>query len=99
MKILQICNKVPFPPKDGGALAVWNLSKGLSQQNAELYVLALNTTKHPVPKVALPIEFQEKISIESVDIDTEIKYADLFKNFLFLKCFLGNIMKKSDSNI
>ena len=83
MKILQICNKVPFPPKDGGALAVWNLSKGLSQQNEELYVLALNTTKHPVPKVALPIEFQEKISIESVDIDTDIKYADLFKNFLF----------------
>ncbi len=83
MKILQLCNKVPFPPKDGGALAIWNLSKGMVQQGIELYILALNTSKHPISDFQVPEKYKEKIQIEAVDIDTRIKYTDLFANFLF----------------
>ena len=83
MKILQICNKVPFPPKDGGALAVWNLSTGLVRHGADLYVLALNTSKHSVAKIQIPEEFRKKIMIDSTELNTEISYLDLFTNLVF----------------
>jgi len=46
MKILQICNKVPFPSKDGYSVAVFNLSKEFLNLNHEVEILAMNTQKH-----------------------------------------------------
>ena len=38
MKILQICNKVPFPSKDGYSVAVFNLSKEFLALNHEVEI-------------------------------------------------------------
>lgn len=50
MKILQLCNKVPFPSKDGYSIAVFNLSKEFLALNHEVEILAMNTKKHFIQK-------------------------------------------------
>lgn len=73
MKVLQICNKVPFPPKDGGCIAMNNLTDGLFKQGFEMKVLAINTHKHFVNIKELPLEYLSKTSIEAVYIDTKVR--------------------------
>ena len=45
MRILQLMNKVPWPPKDGGAIACLNMTKGFSMLGHEVTVLSMNTSK------------------------------------------------------
>ncbi len=46
MKILQLCNKAPFPANDGSSIAIANLALGLADNGIELHLLAINTKKH-----------------------------------------------------
>ncbi|MCL4856927.1 MAG: hypothetical protein KJZ55_06610 [Flavobacteriales bacterium] len=46
MNILQLCSKVPFPPKDGGSIAMDILTQGLIKAGNKVDVLAINTSKH-----------------------------------------------------
>lgn len=73
MKILQICNKVPFPPKDGGCIAMNNLTTGLLAEGLEVKVLAINTPKHFIEIEKLPDDYRLKTNIEAVFIDTSVK--------------------------
>ena len=79
MRILQICNKVPFPPKDGGCIAMNNLTIGLREQGHEVKVLAINTPKH-FTDVA-------KSDIEAVLIDTSVKVFPALLNLLSSKSY------------
>jgi hypothetical protein len=54
MRILLLCNKSPWPPKDGGAAATLNIIKGLSACNVSITVLAINTSKHFVETDQIP---------------------------------------------
>ena len=46
MNILQLCNKLPYPPKDGGAIAVFNLTKEFAAKGNKVTMLSMNTNKH-----------------------------------------------------
>lgn len=48
MKMLIVSNKFPYPLKDGGAIAMFNMIKGLHGEGVDLTVLSMNTDKHPV---------------------------------------------------
>ena len=50
MKILQLTNKVPYPPRDGGAIASLTLARELTRAGHQVTVLAMNTSKHFVNK-------------------------------------------------
>jgi len=50
MNILQLTNKMPYPAKDGGAIATLNLSKGFVNANNKLTILSMNTAKHFLTK-------------------------------------------------
>ncbi len=80
MKILQFCSKVPNPPKDGGSIAMDNLTKGLLQLGAEVKVFALSTYKHPFDESVLSSEYKASTKIEAVEIDTRIKPIAAFLN-------------------
>lgn len=73
MRILQICNKAPFPPRDGGCIAMNNLTEGLLQQGHRVKVLAVNTARHFVKAEELPQEYRARTEIELVYIDTAVK--------------------------
>ena len=80
MKILQLCIRVPYPPADGGTIAMHSLGQSLVKQGAELKILAMNTSRHYVTLNSLPADYKTKTQIETVDLDTRIKPFDAFKN-------------------
>jgi polysaccharide biosynthesis protein PslH len=81
MKILVISNKPPYPPKDGGAIATFNLAKGMADQYHFVHILAMNTTKHHVQLSDLHTFNNLRFSL--VEIDTRIKLLATILNFLF----------------
>lgn len=81
MEILQLCNKVPFPPKDGGSIAIYNLARGLAIEGNHVDILAMETFKHPVSDNGSSLP--ENITIETVFVDTSIKIFPAIINLLF----------------
>jgi glycosyltransferase involved in cell wall biosynthesis len=83
MKILILSNKMPWPPKDGGAIATLNMALGLSRCGAEVTLLAMNTGKHYFPLKEIPDYILDMIHLRSVDVDTRIRPLHLVLNLLF----------------
>ena len=84
MKVLQICNKPPFPPVDGGCVAMNAITSGLLASGHRVKVLAVSTIKHPFLEKQIPEAYLKKTSIETVFIDTSLSVGKGFKN-LFSK--------------
>jgi glycosyltransferase involved in cell wall biosynthesis len=87
MNILQLCNKVPFPPKDGGCIAMNALTQGLIKEGNKVKILAINTKKHFVDVTELPDDYRLSTRIEAVFVDTEIKVTDAFLNLFSNKSY------------
>ena len=75
---------MPYPPKDGGAIATFSLAYNLSNF-AEVHILAMNTPKHYFEISKIPENITKKIKFYSVFVDTEIRITKLIKNLLFSK--------------
>lgn len=76
MKVLQLCFRVPFPPHDGGAIAMYDIMSGLSKKGHEVQVLAVNTPKHFQKDEVL----KDIAKVKTVFIDTTISPVDAFLN-------------------
>ncbi len=83
MKILQLTNKVPYPPKDGGAIATLNLSLGMAQLGHDVTLLAINTSKHYFEVEKIPERISSSIHINAQYVDTSIRTGGLLANLLF----------------
>ena len=83
MKILILSSKVPFPPKDGGAIATLGLANGLSGNGNDITMLCLNTSKHFLPNEELPEHLTSKMRIITVYHNTEIQVTKALFNLLF----------------
>ncbi len=83
MNILQLTNKVPYPPKDGGAIATLNLSKGFHKLGHNVTMLSINTKKHYFEIKDLPRDIKTTVDIKDVYIDTTLKARQAFLNLLF----------------
>jgi hypothetical protein len=66
MRILQLCNKAPYPANDGSSIAICSLADGLADNGVELHLLAINTKKHFKPESNIPQEFKLKTNYQSV---------------------------------
>ena len=82
MRILQLCNKPPYPPIDGGTMAMHNLARGLINAGHHVKVLCISTAKHALNMDALPKEFRESTGIEGVFVDTSLNVVDAFNDLL-----------------
>lgn len=83
MKILQLCNKFPYPLKDGGAIAMYNLTKGLSNNGHDVTLLAMNTKKHYVIPGEVENALKDIAELEYVNINTNISIVKALVNILF----------------
>lgn len=83
MKILQLANKVPYPPKDGGSIATFAMTKGFRELGHEVTVLAMSTSKHPVKEEDIPEEIRKEIRFILVHVDTELCPVKAARNLLF----------------
>lgn len=80
MNVLLLCNKSPWPPKEGGPIAMYAMIKGLILAGISVKVLALNTNKYSVNVNDIPKEFKEQTRISFVSIDLSINPIDAFLN-------------------
>lgn len=72
---------MPFPPHDGGAIAMFDILNGLTKAGHEVTVFTINTSKHYQPHNVLDDITSKTIAI---DVDTKIKPHKAFLN-LFKK--------------
>ncbi|MET4073099.1 glycosyltransferase family 4 protein [Hymenobacter sp. UYCo722] len=82
MHILQLCPRVPFPPHDGGAIAMHDVAAGLVRAGHRVTLLAINTPKHRQPAAALA-HLGPGLRLVLVDVDTDISAGKALKNLLF----------------
>jgi len=80
LNILFLCNKSPWPAREGGPIAMNNLIEGLIKAGHKVKVLALNTNKYSVKQTDIPDEYMKKTGIELIHIDLTIKPVKAFLN-------------------
>jgi glycosyltransferase involved in cell wall biosynthesis len=84
LKILQICFRMPYPLKDGGAIAMYQIAKGLYDNGCIITMLVPITSKHDIEKKDLPPDMLAMADIHTVRINTGITLWGAIKN-LFTK--------------
>jgi len=87
MKILFICNKSPWPPKEGGPIAMNAIIEGLIEAGHQVKVLAVNSFKYNIRLTDIPESYRQKTGIELIDVDLRIKYLDAFLNLFTSKSY------------
>lgn len=80
MRILFLCNKSPWPPKEGGPMAMNMLIEGMADAGHKVKVLAVNSYKYNISQSSIPVSYQEKTGIELIDVDLRPKAVDAFLN-------------------
>ena len=76
MKILQLCNKPPYPPVDGGTMAMNSITQGLLAAGCGVRVLSLCSDKHPVLESRMTEDYLRATRFEAVHIDLGIHPLD-----------------------
>ncbi|TGE28786.1 glycosyltransferase family 4 protein [Hymenobacter metallicola] len=71
---------MPFPPHDGGAIAMYDVAAGLAAQGHQVTVLALNTPKHFQPDSVL--SHLSGVRLLTVAVDTRLSPVKALKNLL-----------------
>ena len=83
MKILILSTKLPYPPRDGGAIATLNIATGFSGSGHKVVLLAMNTAKHWLNTDLIPSDLKQIIAIHTVDVKARIRWPALIWNFFF----------------
>jgi polysaccharide biosynthesis protein PslH len=84
-KILIITNRVPYPLKDGGNLAMQAMIEGYHSQGWKVFLLSMNTTRHHVERSQLQKLFTHLYAFEWFNFDNNLKWTDIARNYLFSK--------------
>ncbi|MFN5209400.1 MAG: glycosyltransferase [Bacteroidota bacterium] len=86
-KILQICNKPPWPESDGGAMAMLANLKGFSQAGFEVDCFYLSTPKNESQPASWPESLKDLYKPETVFVDTRIHPVNTLFNLANGKAF------------
>lgn len=87
MRILQICNKFPFPLKDGAAIAITYLARAFNELGHEVTLLSMNTSKHWFDTGSLPHDFDHYETIHTVYVDNRIRPLPALRNLFSKKSY------------
>lgn len=83
----MLCNKSPWPKREGGPIAMFAMISGLLQAGHTVKVLAANTNKYNVDPDTLPTDFKIKTQIEFIDIDLSLSVIGAIYHFLTGKSY------------
>lgn len=73
MRILLICNKPPYPTRDGGSLAMYSMIRGLLNAGHDVKVLAVTAPKFGVQLTDIPDDFLKLTGLELINTDLSVK--------------------------
>lgn len=83
MKLLILSTKLPYPPKDGGAIATLGLATGLAAAGIDVTMLTLNTRKHYFPPDQIPAKILKAVNFHTTETDTSVRPVRAAMNLLF----------------
>lgn len=86
-KVLQICNKAPFPANDGSSIAIYNMARGLIENKVELTLLTINTKKHFKPDDGVPVDFKTNSNYVSIYRNTNTSFWGALLNLFSPKSY------------
>lgn len=99
MRVLQICNKAPYPPNDGSSIAIYNMGAGFIANGTELHVLTINTKKHFKPDGNIPQEYKNNAHYQSVYQNTDVNaFGALFNLFSSQSYFVSRFYFRKFEN-
>ena len=81
-RILIVTNRVPYPLRDGGALAMDAMIRGYHHAGTEVALLAMNTSRHPVAEDVLKRLYPQLARFDWVNVDNKIRPLQVVTNFL-----------------
>ncbi len=87
MRILFLCNKSPWPPREGGPIAMNMFISGLLKIGHSVKVLAVNSFKYNVTEKDIPEEYHRETGIELIDVDLRLKPFDALCNLIAGKSY------------
>jgi polysaccharide biosynthesis protein PslH len=79
MNILQLCNKSPLPPKEGGSIAMFHLAKALISNGHNVDVLAVTTPKYCPDHKDIEKYLEQSYTWEQGFVDTKVTIAGALK--------------------
>ncbi len=82
MKVLQLCHKPPYPVRDGGCLAINQISTGLMSQGVDLRIVSIVTQKHPFKVKEFPKNYLKETKFKAIYVDTRLNVVDAFSNLI-----------------
>lgn len=82
-RILFVTNRVPYPLSDGGNLAMDATLKGYLNAGYSVYLLSMNTSRHPVSDEVWDALYPGLAGKSKVEVDNRIRPIPLFWNWLF----------------
>ncbi|HTX88216.1 MAG TPA: glycosyltransferase family 4 protein [Bacteroidales bacterium] len=80
MKVLMLCNKSPYPAREGGPIAMNMIAEGLLEAGHQVRILAVNSDKYCVDPDCIDPAYREKTGIELVHVDLSVKWIPAFFN-------------------
>lgn len=83
----MLCNKSPYPPREGGPMAMNSIVTGLLKAGHKVKILSFNSEKYRVSKKDIPDTYRSKTGIELIDIDLRLKPIQALKNLLANKSY------------
>jgi len=87
VRILQLCNKAPFPANDGSSIAIYNMSKGLLNNGVDVDLMTINTKKHYKSDQNVPKSFLENTHYLSVYKNTNPNFIGLIANLFSTRTY------------
>lgn len=76
----MLCNKSPYPPGEGGPMAMNSIVTGLLEAGHKVKILAVNSEKYHILEKDIPKSYKDKTGIELIDVNLSIKPVKAFKN-------------------
>ena len=87
MKILFLCNKPPYPPLEGGPMAMNSIVTGLLEAGHQVKILAVNSKKYNITDDDIPEDYRQKTHIELINVDLRVRPFQAFKNLFSSKSY------------
>ena len=82
MNILLLAKKNPWPPKDGEAIAILQMAKGLAANGNKITILYMNTPKHHFDPEKINLLGFENISFICVWVNSNVKPLGALANLV-----------------
>ena len=87
LKILILTPRIPYPLKDGGAIAMHQTIEGYVQQGCEVSLLSMNTSRHWVDENSLPELYSKLVHFKTVFVNNNINPLSAFFNLFTGKSY------------